>query len=108
MRAIAIGTLVVTGLLIAGCDSGSGGDSGPDSGRQRPLPSEEGRRRPSDDELQPTNEALEACGWPFPVPPVVGSEEATELEECLRALRGYPDPVRVPVELVQARLVSGA
>jgi hypothetical protein len=108
MRAIAIGTLVVTGLLIAGCDSGSGGGSGPDSEGPLPLPSGDERHQPADDELQPTDEALEACGWPFPVPPVVGSEEATELEECLRALRGYPDPVRVPVELLQARLVSGA
>ena len=103
MRALAIGTAVVTAALFAGCDSGPGGSG------DGPLPVPTGERRGPevpDDDLRPTAEALEACGWTAPQPPTAGSEDARALERCLRALRGYPDPVRSPVELVRAELFA--
>jgi len=102
MRALAIGTFVVTAAVFAGCDSGS---DRPATEGSIPRPTGGGRGPEGpDDELHPTDEALQACGWTFPLPPIADSPEALALEQCLRGLRPYPDPVRTPIELVRSEL----
>ncbi|MGH8983863.1 MAG: hypothetical protein ACRDY6_08310 [Acidimicrobiia bacterium] len=108
MRTIAIGTLVLLGALAAGCDDGSGGDSGTETEAPPPVGGSprEGDTPPVEN---PTAEALEACGYPAgrAVPPA-GTDEATMLDDCLRAIRGYPDPLYVPLDLVRASLALRA
>ncbi|MBA2326608.1 MAG: hypothetical protein H0V95_08190 [Actinobacteria bacterium] len=90
MRRVVVG-LVVLVVLGVGCDSsprdGANGVEGPggeDLPGRPPLP--DGRERPgAEDVLAPSPEALEACR-------AISSEEEA-IERCLRAVRGYPDPL---------------
>jgi len=103
MRTIAIGTLVLLGALVAGCDDGSGGDSGTET--DAPPVGGSPREVDTPPVENPTAEALEACGYPpgRALPPA-GTDDATMLDDCLRAIRGYPDPLYAPLDLVRAGL----
>jgi hypothetical protein len=107
-RALAPVLLVGAAAIAAGCDGGSRGESTagtatppPIGGEPRPVP-----EPPALENATP--EALAACGYGTGVLPAAGTPEATALEGCLRVLRGYPDPIRAPLELVSAELTTRA
>jgi hypothetical protein len=104
MRTIAIGTLVVLGALATGCDDGSGGDPGTETEAPPPVG---GTPRETPPVENPTPEALEACGYPpDQAAPAPGTDPA--LDACLRVIRGYPDPLRTPLELVRSTIAVAA
>jgi hypothetical protein len=105
MRALVIGTLVVTGALFAACDGGSGGSSESDGPVPR-LGDPPARSDPETEDLNPTPEALARCGWTAAELPAAGTPEAQALEECLRSLHGRPDPVQAPIDLASERVVT--
>jgi len=107
MRTIALGALVVLGAVAIGCDGGSGGDPGTETEAPPPLG---GTPRESPPPVEnPTPEALAACGYPpGQAVPSAGTDEAAALDDCLRAIRGYPDPLHTPLDPVRARLVLAA
>lgn len=105
-RAVAPVLLVGAAAIAAGCDGGSGRDSSTETGAPP-----RGGRSPREAQGPPalvnaTTEALEACRWTSPAPPAPGSVEAAMLEKCLRAIRGYPDPLRAGLELVLAAEIT--
>ena len=105
MRTIAIGTLVVLGALATGCDDGSGGDPGTETEAPPVGGSPRGPEEPRVE--NPTPEALEACGYPpDQAAPPPGTDRA--LDACLRAVRGYPDPLHTPLELARSTLAVAA
>jgi hypothetical protein len=90
MSRVVVG-LVVLVVLGVGCDSspddGATRLEGPRAGDlpgRPPLP-EGGERPGGEDVVVPSPEALEACR--------AVSDEDEAIERCLRAVRGYPDPL---------------
>jgi hypothetical protein len=107
-RVVAPVLVVGAAAFAAGCDGDSGGD--PETETEAPPPIGGSPREavpPSVENATP--EALAACGYPpgQAVPPA-DSPEAESLEACLRAIRGYPDPLRAPVDLVRTELAVPA
>jgi hypothetical protein len=101
-RAVAPVLVVGAAAFAAGCDGGSGGDSSTETEVPPPVGGQprEADAPPAVENATP--EALEACGWTFPMPPAPGSDEAHALEDCLLAIRGYPDPFRAGLDLARA------
>jgi hypothetical protein len=107
-RVLAPVLLVGAIAVVTGCDGGSGGES--TAGTAGPLPtSAEPRPAPDPPAIEnATAEALAACGYGPGLAPAPGTPEAMVLEECLQALRGYPDPLRARLELVSAGITARA
>jgi len=106
----AFGSVLLVGAaaFASGCDGGSGGDSGGETGEPPPVVGEPTEVAPPPAVENATPEALDACGWRSPMPPVPGSDEAEALERCLQVIRGYPDPFRAGLDLVRVENVASA